>query len=273
MQGNSFDCPKPTPSMQGVDIAKLIEERRTFGYERIAGGRTPMKRAKSGAGGGVAPPTAVPAAPAAEVDGGAAFAAALIQAGAAAAAVTPHSVVGGLGVTDARGEGAGTAAPSPPLKTEEGESEAAPAAGVPGKVAAAKKHHRQQQQQGQQGQQQMKVEEGGPGGEMRPPPDASRPRAAAVDGVGGGAGDMLSTPVVPGGGVVGMKSPASAAAAGGEGGGAASLAVAEMHQTGYHAKRNEFEPEYDHEAELIISELDFRCVYGAKGGGPRGGGA
>lgn len=33
--------------------------------------------------------------------------------------------------------------------------------------------------------------------------------------------------------------------------------LSEAQQTGYHLKRNEFDPEYDHEAEHIIAELDF----------------
>ena len=37
----------------------------------------------------------------------------------------------------------------------------------------------------------------------------------------------------------------------------APLMLSEAQQTGYHLKRNEFDPEYDHEAEYIISELDF----------------
>ena len=28
--------------------------------------------------------------------------------------------------------------------------------------------------------------------------------------------------------------------------------------SGYHAKRHEFEPEYDQDAELMVSELEFR---------------
>ena len=28
-------------------------------------------------------------------------------------------------------------------------------------------------------------------------------------------------------------------------------------QTGYHVKRNEFEPEYDNDAESIVAELEF----------------
>lgn len=37
----------------------------------------------------------------------------------------------------------------------------------------------------------------------------------------------------------------------------APLALAESQQSGYHIKRNEFEIEYDHEAENLIAELDF----------------
>lgn len=30
--------------------------------------------------------------------------------------------------------------------------------------------------------------------------------------------------------------------------------------TGFHAKRLEFEPEYDAEAEALLADLEFRCV-------------
>lgn len=41
---------------------------------------------------------------------------------------------------------------------------------------------------------------------------------------------------------------------------ASQVALAEAQQTGYNLKRNEFEQEYDHEAECIISEMEFRWV-------------
>jgi transcriptional adapter 2-alpha len=37
----------------------------------------------------------------------------------------------------------------------------------------------------------------------------------------------------------------------------AGLALAEAQQTGYHVKRNEFQPEYDDEAEHLVAELEF----------------
>ena len=45
-------------------------------------------------------------------------------------------------------------------------------------------------------------------------------------------------------------------------------AANEAQQTGYNIKRNEFEPEYDAEAETIISELaDYGLVGGVGGRG------
>jgi hypothetical protein len=35
------------------------------------------------------------------------------------------------------------------------------------------------------------------------------------------------------------------------------VALSEAHQTGFHAKREEFDPEFDNEAETIIADLDF----------------
>jgi transcriptional adapter 2-alpha len=52
----------------------------------------------------------------------------------------------------------------------------------------------------------------------------------------------------------GNKSLAGAASPSTEG---APLAMAESQQSGYHIKRNEFEIEYDHEAEHLIAELEF----------------
>lgn len=36
------------------------------------------------------------------------------------------------------------------------------------------------------------------------------------------------------------------------------VALSEAQQTGYHIKRNEFEQEFDPEAECIISEMEFK---------------
>jgi hypothetical protein len=44
------------------------------------------------------------------------------------------------------------------------------------------------------------------------------------------------------------------------GDGSALLAQTEAQQTGYHLKRNEFDPEYDQEAEEVVAELEFKCV-------------
>ena len=61
-------------------------------------------------------------------------------------------------------------------------------------------------------------------------------------------------------GKVGNKTLAVAGAAPGTGAGVtegAPLAMAESQQSGYHIKRNEFEIEYDHEAEHLIADLEF----------------
>ncbi len=63
-------------------------------------------------------------------------------------------------------------------------------------------------------------------------------------------------------GKVGNKTLAAAGAPSGTGAGAgvtegAPLAMAESQQSGYHIKRNEFEVEYDHEAEHLIADLVF----------------
>ncbi|GAB4822858.1 hypothetical protein N2152v2_009904 [Parachlorella kessleri] len=70
----------------------------------------------------------------------------------------------------------------------------------------------------------------------------------------------------PGYGMAAGGHPAGSAAAaaagkmsgeGGPGGAAAAIGTSDAQQTGYHVKRNEFDPEYDNEAESIVAELEF----------------
>ena len=108
-------------------------------------------------------------------------------------------------------------------------------------------HPHQQQQQQQQQQQhhagsKLITPLSIPGqGEATPATSLFLPSGGGGGGVGAGAGTGTENKML---GV-------------GEVGGGAPVMLSEAQQTGYHIKRNEFDPEYDHEAESIISELDF----------------
>lgn len=178
VETDTFPVPKPRGEMEGVDIKKLIEERRRAGAERIALARQQSAVAKRG---------------------------------------RP------LGSTKAKTPGDGTAA---------GRSTGG------GEISEGK----------------VKIEENGTAatGKHAQPYVGSKlatplPLLGQAQAMPGDATPATSGFLPP---AEGGKMPAS-----GEPG--APVMLSEAQQTGYHIKRNEFDPEYDHEAEYVISELDF----------------
>lgn len=120
--------------------------------------------------------------------------------------------------------------------------------GAAGKKGAAKKHHKNDPKSAN-----PKVKAEGGGSAVAPPGGASnvglriqknQQQQQQQDGTTLGSSSLLPP------GQAG-KSPHSSSPA-------AKVVAGETVNTGYNIKRNEFDPEYDYEAETIISELDFK---------------
>lgn len=198
VETDTFPVPRPSPEMEGVDIRKLIEDRRRAGAERIALARQQSAVAKRGR-------------PVASTD-----------------KPKPSGDAAGAHDSDAQ------------IKTED----------TAGKVKqeTKQKNKKQQQQQLNVGNKLVTPLPGTISGNATPATSALLPSAATTAG----------GPTVPpgttttAGAVDGVQLIAPPSAEPG-----APLMLSEAQQTGYHIKRNEFDPEYDHEAESIISELDF----------------
>ncbi|PRW56050.1 histone acetyltransferase complex component [Chlorella sorokiniana] len=136
-------------------------------------------------------------------------------------------------MTEATG-GTATAAASEGIKVEEGEEQQAPVS------PTARKRHAEAA--------------GGGGGKGKAAAAAAAAAAHITQGTfalrpAAPAADGLATPMLKTPGAAGEKAPGTAKIP----------AATEAQQTGYNIKRNEFEPEWDFEAETIISELaDFK---------------
>ena len=208
VETDTFPVPQPSPEMEGVDIRKLIEDRRRAGAERIALARQQSAVAKRGR-------------PVVSTD-----------------KPKPSGDAGGAAATTA---GGGAQNSDVLVKVED-------SAGGGGAVSTGKIKQEGKQKNAKKQQQQVQPHAGSKlvtpvavtiNGEATPATSAFLPSAATT---GGGPG--------PHDGVQLIAPPPA-----GEPG--APLMLSEAQQTGYHIKRNEFDPEYDHEAESIISELDF----------------
>ncbi len=203
VETETFPVPQPSPEMEGVDIRKLIEDRRRAGAERIALARQQSAVAKRGR-------------PVTSTDK-------LKPAGGDAAGTT---AAGGAAQSSDAGN----------IKTEDNAA-AATGAGGTGKVKQENKLGKNKKQQQQQQNVGSKLVTPLPGtvSDNATPDTSALPSAATTAGAVEGV-QLIAPPVAEPG---------------------APLMLSEAQQTGYHIKRNEFDPEYDHEAESIISELDF----------------
>lgn len=204
VETETFPVPQPSPEMDGVDIRKLIEDRRRAGAERIALARQQSAVAKRGR-----PVTSTdkpkPSADAADASGA-------------------HDVDVTIKIEDTGGK----------VKQE-----------IKGKD---KKQQQQQQQQLHVGSKLVTPLPGTISGNATPATSAFLPSGTTT--AGGPAAPPGTTTTA--GAVDGVQLIAPPSAETG-----APLMLSEAQQTGYHIKRNEFDPEYDHEAESIISELEF----------------
>lgn len=202
VETETFPVPQPSPEMDGVDIRKLIEDRRRAGAERIALARQQSAVAKRGR------PVASTDKPKPSAD-------------AADAAGTHDSHVN--------------------IKIED--------TGAKVKQENKEKNKKQEQQQPPHvGSKLVTPLPGTLSANATPATSAFLPSATTT--AGGPAAPPGTTTTA--GAVDGVQLIAPPSAETG-----APLMLSEAQQTGYHIKRNEFDPEYDHEAESIISELDF----------------
>jgi hypothetical protein len=239
--------PRPTPAMGAVDVRALIEERRATGRERVVGAPkvTPPRRGR--------PPGSLNKP---KVSAVAAEAQAEAEAEAEAEAQVKEEAV------DEEHDGAAAEGGAEPPQQQE--------------------QQQQEQEQNQQQQQQpaaKKQRRGGAEGEAKPhatpapPPAAAAAPAAATPpeagGGGGGSARARQRASSAAAAAAGAATPAPLPTTGGKsmhatpllsGDGSALLAQTEAQQTGYHLKRNEFDPEYDQEAEEVVAELEFKCV-------------
>jgi transcriptional adapter 2-alpha len=206
VETTTFPAPQRSSEMDGVDIRKLIEDRRRAGAERIALARQQSAVAKRGR-------------PVASTD-------------------KPKP---------SGGDAAGAAAQSSDVNIKTEDTGAAAGAGKVKQEGKQKnKKQQQQQQQHNVGSKLVTPLAGATSGNATPATSGFLPSA------GGPALPGTTTATTAAGAVDGVQLIAPPSAEPG-----APLMLSEAQQTGYHIKRNEFDPEYDHEAESIISELDF----------------
>ena len=210
VETDTFPVPQAQPEMEGVDIRRLIEERRKAGAERIAQARQQSAVASKPKSTG----TAI----------------GMLNMNKAAVSTQPGSKLKGQPSIGVEGTLSGGV---PPLSKGGKSGGGGGDGGVENGNATAK--NKKQKVTG--GSKLASPAVGGVGGDATP----------ATSSFGGGGGGAIGGVI----GGAGAKAPAVAEPGG------APLMLSEAQQTGYHIKRNEFDPEYDHEAESIISELDF----------------
>ncbi|KAL6768288.1 hypothetical protein ACKKBF_B38535 [Auxenochlorella protothecoides x Auxenochlorella symbiontica] len=223
-----FPDPQPSPAMAGVDIQALIDAHRSTTLNKMASARIAL-----------ASPAATPRVKSESTPGAAAWDAANGGAMGPGHSVAPENLAAALLAANpeprhAPGDGAagatasGRPSPGSTLSTAAGHALAgrSPHAPAPHDLA----------------QPQRAADSRAPSSAERAPLESVRKLEPEAN--------ILQDPL--GAGVAGTPAAASPAEIG------AKVALAEAQQTGYNLKRNEFEQEYDHEAECIISEMEFR---------------